>query len=84
MIKQPQLKIGLHLEPPLYRDDYEYIEENAPGFLLQLEAALLDGYSPQDIYLHYMDISPHRKPFWIRIRHAAIYLQQQAMADCAK
>jgi hypothetical protein len=64
-----------NLDEPLFADDYEWVDENAGVYLKQVESALKAGATPADIYSHYMQIAPHRQALWLRLKHAAHFLQ---------
>lgn len=62
------------LDTPLWEDDYDYIRDNAPLYLQHIQQALDAGYTPDQIYHHYMKLAPHRHPFWLRCKHAAKHI----------
>lgn len=74
MSKLPDLSI---LNAPLYEDAFDYVRDHAPQYLDRVEQALRAGATPEQIYGHYMLIAPHRQPFWLRLKHAAKYLQRE-------
>lgn len=67
-----------YLQEPLLADDLVWLEDNASKFIPVIKRALADGKTPDDIYRFYMSIAEHRKPFWIRVKHAAMELQRLA------
>jgi hypothetical protein len=65
------------LDEPLFEDDYEWVRDNAPIYLERVQSALERGATPQGIYQYYMKRAPHRHAFWLRLKHAALHLQQR-------
>lgn len=74
MPKLPDMKV---LDEPLHEDDHEWVRDNAAVYLERIEQALAAGATPESIYQHYMKKAPHRYPFWLRLKHAACFLQRQ-------
>lgn len=62
------------LDEPLQAEAFEYVRDHAPQYLKSIEKALRAGATPAQIYSHYMAISPHRQPLWLRLKHCAQYL----------
>lgn len=69
-------KLSAYLDPTLIKDDYEWLQVNSPQFIPAIEGALQDGHKPQDIYQRYMHLSPSRQALWVRVKHAAMYIEQ--------
>lgn len=78
-----KIEISTHLAPPLFKDDFEFVFENAPDYLDSIRASLADGHAPDDIYRYYVRIAPHRQAFWLRLRHAAEYLLAEKAKESA-
>jgi transcriptional regulator GlxA family with amidase domain len=65
------------LDEPLHEDDWEYLRDNAPQYLDRVEKALRQGATPEQVFQHYMRLAPHRYALWLRVKHAAMHLQER-------
>lgn len=70
-----------YMSEPLLEDDFEWLKENGRKFLPTIKKALTSGKSPQFIFNYYMSYSPNREALWLRVKHAALYLQKNPTAE---
>ncbi len=65
------------LAPTLYEEDADWLEEAQPQYYAAVLSALAKGHTPGAIYTWYMQQSPHRQALWLRVKHAAMHLQNE-------